>query len=101
MTVRLFGALSLAFALFAGLSPASAADFFNTTDQSHVYCPRGATLYSWVLGYWCEDSTISGVHPIDCKSGPGMAPGTWNNGSATPDQLCRASASVPSVQTTN
>ncbi len=101
MTARLFGALTLALALFANLLPASAADVLNTTDQSHVYCPRGATLYSWAFGYWCEDSTISGVHPINCKSGPGMTTGTWNNGSATPDQLCGAQSSVPSVPATN
>jgi len=101
MTLRHLGALTLALALLASLSPARAGEFFNTTDQSHVYCPRGATLYSWPLGYWCEDSTMSGVHPIDCKAGPGMVPGTWNNSAATPDQLCRAPGSVPALQTSN
>jgi hypothetical protein len=100
---QLFAGLTLALAVF-GASAASAADMFNCnyTDQSHVYCPRGATLYwAFPFGYWCEDSTLSGAHPIDCKSGPGMKTGTWNNGMATPDQLCRASGSVPSQQTTN
>jgi hypothetical protein len=101
MTVRLFGALCLTLALFASLSPASADDLFSSNEPSHVYCPRGATLYWGLLGYWCEDSTFSGVHPIKCKAGPGMTTGSWNNGSATPDQLCGAQSSVPSVPTTN
>jgi hypothetical protein len=68
---------------------------FNYTDQSHVFCPRGATLYWGIpFGYWCEDSTLSGVQPIDCKSGPGMKTGSFNNGSQTPDQLCRGPGSA-------
>ena len=101
MTLRNLGALTLVLALFAGLSPASADDFWGGSEPSHVYCPRGATLYSGPLGYWCEDSAILGVRPIKCKAGPGMTTGTWNNGAATPDQLCGATSSTPSPQTTN
>ena len=61
---------------------------FNYSDQSHAYCPRGGRMYWGLLGYWCEDSTLSGTRPIDCTSGPGQPVGTWNNGSMTPEQLC-------------
>ena len=91
--------LGLVLALAAlSASPAGAAQWFNygTDGQTHVYCPRGGTLYFGLFfGYWCEDSTFSGVDPIACKSGPGMEPGTWNNGSLTPDQLCRAPGAAP------
>ena len=94
---RVVMGLVLALAAFSA-APASAAKWFNYGDDqgSHVYCPRGGTLYfGYFFGYWCEDSTVSGVDPIDCKSGPGMETGTWNNGSLTPDQLCRAPGASP------
>jgi hypothetical protein len=96
---RIVAGLTLALAAF-GASPASAVELFNYTDQSHVYCPRGASLYWGILGYWCEDSALAGVQPFDCKSGPGQSVGTWNNGSQTPDQLCRQQSSMPSQPTT-
>ncbi len=70
-------------------------------DTSHRYCPRGASLYWGIFGYWCEDGTYAGVHPLDCKSGPGQATGTWNNDSQTPDQLCmqQSSSATQSVPT--
>ncbi len=94
---QILAGLILASAVF-GTSAAYADEslgLFNYTDQSHVYCPRGATLYWGIpFGYWCEDSTLSGVQPINCKSGPGMKTGTWNNGLQTPDQLCMAPGSA-------
>jgi hypothetical protein len=70
-------------------------------DTSHKYCPRGASMYWWIFGYWCEDGTYAGVHPLECKSGPGQAPGTWNNSALTPDQLCmqQSSAATQPVST--
>jgi len=56
--------------------------------QTHVYCPRGASLYWGIFGYWCEDGVYAGVHPMDCKSGPGQAVGSWNDSSLSADQIC-------------
>ena len=63
-------------------------------DGSHRYCPRGASLYFGIFGYWCEDGTYAGVQPFACKSGPGQATGAWNNDSQTPDQLCAQQTST-------
>jgi peptidoglycan-associated lipoprotein len=85
MTTLHFKPLLLAVALaLLGSAPIAKAD----DNTSHKYCPPGASMYWGIFGYWCEDSTYAGVHPLDCKSGPGQAIGTWNNGSLTPDQLC-------------
>ena len=81
--------LALAIALLAGTGVASAGPYDN-----HRYCPRGASLYWGIFGYWCEDGTLSGVQPFNCKSGPGQATGTWNNSSLTPDQLCMQQSST-------
>ncbi len=70
-------------------------------DTSHKYCPHGSMMYQGIFGYWCEDSTINGAHPMDCKSGPGQLEGTWNNSSLTPDQLCMAQGSMAVQPTTN
>jgi hypothetical protein len=75
--------LAVTIALLAGTGVASAG-----TYTSHWYCPRGASIYWGIFGYWCEDGTLSGVQPYRCKSGPGQARGTWNDSSLTPDQLC-------------
>ena len=83
--------LAVALTLLGSLGIARAGD---SEDTSHRYCPRGATMYWGIFGYWCEDSTLSGVHPIECKSGPGQAVGTWNNDSQTPDQLCMQQSST-------
>ena len=89
MTVRRITALLLALTILIGASPlASADDLFGPPGPSHKYCPRGAKMYWFYFGFWCEDMSLSGVHPIECKSGPGQPPGTWNNGTQSPDQLC-------------
>ena len=79
--------LALVLALLASTGIASA-EGAGSESTSHLYCPRGAKLYSFLFGYWCEDGTISGVQPIDCKSGPGQLPESWNNSSLPPDQVC-------------
>jgi hypothetical protein len=93
----LFLAAALALLCSAGIASA------DGEHTSHSYCPRGAGMYqSVILGYfWCNDSTFYGVHPIDCKAGPGQPADTWNNGSLTPDQLCQAQNSLPSQPTTS
>ena len=64
--------------LLAGTGIASAG-----TYTSHWYCPRGASIYWGVFGYWCEDGTLSGVQPYRCTSGgPGQARGSWNDSAA-------------------
>jgi hypothetical protein len=94
MTTLRFKPLLAAFAL-ALLCGAGAAQADGSGDNisSHMYCPRGASMYWGIFGYWCEDQTYSGVQPIDCKSGPGQAVGTWNNAGLTPDQLCMQKSS--------
>jgi len=86
--------LGLALAIGDAMPIASADTLFNYSDQSHAYCPRGGRMYWGLLGYWCEDSTLSGVRPIDCTSGPGQPTGTWNNGTMSPEQLCTQPGSV-------
>ena len=55
-------------AVLAGMGIASA-----DTYTSHWYCPRGASIYWGLFGYWCEDGTLSGVQPYRCTSGgPGQ-----------------------------
>ena len=87
--------VAVALALLGSVGIAEAGD-----DSSHGYCPRGASMYRGLFGYWCEDGTFSGVHPFACKSGPGQATGTWNNGSLTPDQLCMQQSSAAAQPTT-
>jgi hypothetical protein len=88
--------LALALALLGSAGIARAGD----EDTSHKYCPRGASMYWGIFGYWCEDGTYAGVHPFACKSGPGQVTGTWNNGSLTPDQLCMQQSSMVGQPTT-
>jgi hypothetical protein len=80
--------LALVLTLIGAVPMASAGTLFNYSDQSHAYCPLGGRMYWGIFGYWCEDSLLAGVRPIDCKDGPGQPVGTWNNGSMTPEQLC-------------
>jgi hypothetical protein len=96
MKTRKFTVLiwALGLAIFGGISSAGAGQPFNYSDQSHMYCPPGATMYFGLFGYWCEDSTMFGVEPTDCKSGSGQLKGTWNNGARTPDQLCTANGGM-------
>ena len=54
----------------------------------HRYCPPGSSLYWGIFGYWCEDSAYDGVHPIECKSGPGQVVSTWNNAPVTEEAIC-------------
>ena len=78
----LLPAVMLAFLAGTGIASAD-------TYTSHWYCPRGASIYWGLFGYWCEDGTLSGVQPYRCTSGgPGQARGSWNDSALGPGQLC-------------
>ena len=95
MTTLRFKPLLLAAAL--GLLASAGIASADGENTSHTYCPRGSMMvHSEILGYfWCRDTMLIGIQPVDCKSGPGQAAGTWNNGTQTPDQLCQQTSSSP------